>query len=244
MATPPPAILDSERREAMRALPWVFLSFCGVAAGLTLTFLVMRAVMAVGGSCASGGPYVSARPCPDVAWLMPVGIVGGVILALVYMLKKPARAPSFTSLLWPALFLSLGWNFLEFGLAPPGGKGLEWGWLVCAVVFALMGGVPLLMLLASEPRTYLRRVFWGAMEKPIPPPEPRLTASDVPRPAARPAPAPSPPQSPPVPRPQLSPEEALVAALERLARLHKSGSLTDEEFEAAKQRLIDGKVKP
>jgi len=50
----------------MRALPWVFVSFCGVVIGLTLTFLVMRALMAIGGSCASGGPYVSARQCPDV----------------------------------------------------------------------------------------------------------------------------------------------------------------------------------
>ena len=49
------------------------------------------------------------------------------------------------SLAWPALFLSLGWNFLEFGLKPPGAEPgeLAWGWLICAVVFGLMGGVPL-----------------------------------------------------------------------------------------------------
>ena len=45
----------------------------------------------------------------------------------------------------PALFLSLGWNFLEFGLRPPGGEPGEvvWSWLFCAVVFGLMGAVPL-----------------------------------------------------------------------------------------------------
>ena len=36
-----------------------------LAITLTWTFFSMRAVMNVGGSCADGGPYVSAQPCPD-----------------------------------------------------------------------------------------------------------------------------------------------------------------------------------
>jgi hypothetical protein len=224
-------VSEGERRAALRALPWVFVSFLGVVVGLTLTFLVMRAVMAIGGSCASGGPYVSARQCPDVTWLMPVGIVGGLILAGVYVLMKPARAPSFVSLLWPALFLSLGWNFLEFGLAPPGKRGLDWGWLVCAVVFALMGGLPLLGFLIAEPRNYLRRVFWGVTAPLIAPPG---MTPETPRP---------PPRAE-APRAAPASEDAIVTALERLARLHKSGSLTDDEFEAAKRRVLEGKVKP
>ena len=130
MAVPPKALDEAERREAIGALPWIFVTLLGVAAGVTVVFLVMRVLMKTGGSCASGGPYVSTRPCPDVVWLMPVGIVAGAILALVYFLKKPARAPSFASLFWPALFLSLGWNFFEFGLSPPDGTGLAWGFLV------------------------------------------------------------------------------------------------------------------
>ena len=51
-------------------------------------------------------------------------------------------------LAWPGLFLSLGWNFLEFSFAPPGG-GFAWGWLVCGVVFVLMGGLPLLLAFKS-----------------------------------------------------------------------------------------------
>lgn len=55
------------------------------------------------------------------------------------------QIPSFLAFAWPALFLSLGWNFLEFGLNPPGPEsGLVWGWLICAIVFGLMGGLPLL----------------------------------------------------------------------------------------------------
>lgn len=205
-----PDTLASERRAALRALPWVFLSFFGVVVGMTLTYLVMRAVMEIGGSCASGGPYVSARPCPDVAWLLPVGIVGGMVAGLVFITTKPARAPRFTALLWPALFLSLGWNFLEFGLNPPGRPGLDWGWLVCAIVFGLMGGAPLFGLVAMAPREFPRRLFWGVVE-----------------------PAPAGPDIFPE-----EPGGDVVSALERLARLRASGALSKREFEAAKQRVL------
>jgi len=47
--------------------------------------------------------------------------------------------PNFAWALWPALFLSLAGNFLEFGLDPPGEGGVAWGWLLCAGVFFLMG---------------------------------------------------------------------------------------------------------
>lgn len=219
-----PDTLASERRAALRALPWVFLSFFCVVVGMTLTYLVMRAVMEIGGSCASGGPYVSARPCPDVAWLLPVGIVGGMVAGLVYITTKPARAPRFTALLWPALFLSLGWNFLEFGLNPPGRPGFDWGWLVCAIVFGLMGSAPLFGLVAMAPRGFPRWLFWGVVE-PAPPIAP----------AASPAPQPGPAG------PDVFPEEPggdVVSALERLARLRASGALSEREFEAAKQRVL------
>lgn len=43
-------------------------------------------------------------------------------------------------------------------------------------------------------------------------------------------------QPPPPPQPPADP----LAELERLARLHQSGALTDEEFAAMKSRLIGG----
>jgi hypothetical protein len=225
--TSPLDALETERRAALRALPWVFLSFLGIATGMALTYIVMRAVLEIGGSCASGGPYVSARQCPDVTWLMPVGIVGGAFCGIAYFFLKPARAPSFTSLLWPALFLSLGWNFLDFGLKPPGRTGVDWGWLVCAIVFALMGGLPLLGMLITSPRIYLRRVFWGMTEAaptPMPPPSPFVGR------AARPSAPPS----------ASDDADDVVTALERLERLRKSGALTPEEFAAAKRRVLAG----
>ena len=53
-----------------------FNTFIGVAVVtmcLTVLFLCARAVMDVGGVCASGGPYVVASPCPKgVGWMTPV----------------------------------------------------------------------------------------------------------------------------------------------------------------------------
>jgi nucleoside phosphorylase len=48
-----------------------------------------------------------------------------------------------------------------------------------------------------------------------------------------------PPPPPPVQAPA-APESDLTAKLQQLAELHKSGVLTDEEFAAAKQKLLVG----
>ena len=56
-------------------------------------------------------------------------------------------------LAWSALFLSLGWNFWEYGLQPPGTDGI-----ICGVVFAIMGAVPLLGLFSAD---FRRATFWS-----------------------------------------------------------------------------------
>ena len=56
-----------------------FIGVAGVALCLTVLYYCMRAVMEIGGSCASGGPYVVARPCPSgVGWMTPVSIFAGL----------------------------------------------------------------------------------------------------------------------------------------------------------------------
>jgi hypothetical protein len=55
------------------------------------------------------------------------------------------------------------------------------------------------------------------------------TQAPLPQPAYAPPPAPAPAAAPP-------PDS--IAELERLARLHESGALTDEEFTAAKARAL------
>jgi Short C-terminal domain len=57
--------------------------------------------------------------------------------------------------------------------------------------------------------------------------------------AATQAPPPQPAYAPPPPpAPAAAPPPDSIAELERLARLHESGALTDEEFTAAKARAL------
>ncbi len=121
----------------------------GLAACLTLVFLGMRAVMDVGGACADGGPYVSAQSCPDgsaaalvLGTILGMGFgfvasVGGVGVGGIWM-ATPFLA-------WAALFGSLGWNFMEYGVfdAP---SGIDWGWAIPGVLFWIMAAGPLLVL--------------------------------------------------------------------------------------------------
>jgi hypothetical protein len=125
---------------------FTFVGLAGAVAALTSMFYCMRAVMEVGGFCASGNTAYDIRvQCPTgVPGLMTLSIFAGLGFLLLYGVS--AVGPNLTLLAWPALFLSLGWNFLEFGFDPPGDSGgAAAGWIVCGVVFVLMGGVPLVI---------------------------------------------------------------------------------------------------
>lgn len=135
-----------------RRLTWRLASLIsagGFTFALTMLFMGMRGVMNLGGFVASGGPYAIAHPAPTWVWVMPVSIWVGLILIFANaMAVKRGGGLNLIALAWPALFLSLGWNFFEFGFNPPGGgPHWAWGWLVCGVVFFLMGGVPLLAVI-------------------------------------------------------------------------------------------------
>ena len=158
--------LAARPRLSVSAAALYLVGIGGLAFTLTILWLSMRTVMGIGGSCASGGPYVPAVQCPDaVVLLTPLSIFGIFIfggLAAWGGARLGAAWLGLIALGWPALFLSLGWNFLEFGLRPPGGEPGEvvWSWLFCAVVFGLMGGLPLaaaiwgLRAASSGPRAY------------------------------------------------------------------------------------------
>lgn len=186
-----------------------------VSAGLTLVFLGMRSVMDVGGACASGGPYVSVQPCPEgVAGLIPLGILGGLFGLWIYAINvRWLPGPRLTLLSWSALFLSLGWNFWEYGLS----EGPVWGWIICGVVFVLMGGLPLLGL---ANRDYFRMTFWSDAGGAPGTPTIRKVVS-------RPAPV------------ATSAADSVTEALVQLAALHRQGALTDDEFTQAKRRILE-----
>jgi hypothetical protein len=211
-------------------MPWrpillTLLAAAGLAASITLVFLAMRAVMDIGGACADGGPYVSAQPCPDGVPLLLIAGMFGIFLFGGMGLWLGGRLGGWYGALpllgWPALFLSLGWNFIDYGIiSPPPGEGIVWGWLIPGVVFLLMGGIPLALAIPAwrmdHPGTRVPERF-GL---------PRLaTVSSRPVRAA-PASAPR--------------GEDLVARLERLAALRDRGDLTEDEFETAKRAVIDG----
>lgn len=125
----------------------VVVSTTGIAFAIGGVFLAMRDVMEVGGACASGGAYQVATPCPDgTGLLMGLGIPLGIVWVMVNIAACfRVDAPLAAWFGWPALFLSLGWNFWEYGLDPPVG-GPVWGWIVCGVVFVAMGAGPLVLV--------------------------------------------------------------------------------------------------
>ncbi len=234
-------------RPAARDLVLLLVSAGGLSFCITLVFLGMRAVMDIGGACASGGPYVPVQPCPDgVTPLMLLGIFGLFGFGgLGFYAGAKVGGPwaLLPALAWPGLFLSLGWNFLEFGFSPPGDGGWEWSWLFCGAIFVAMGGIPLVFawsmradIRSGNPEVARRfglPVIPGARTAPFEPPpslawdpsdrfvvsEDRTTGDAA---AGRPA---------------ANPGE-MVDRLERLAHLRRSGDISNEEYEIAKRALL------
>ena len=129
-------------------------SLSGFAACLTILYQGMRGIMRLGGFVASGGPYEIAHPAPGWVWVVPVSIVAGLLfVGLGFLFGRSAGGLSLLILAWPALFLSLGWNFLDFALKPRSmGQGIVWAWLVCGVIFVVMGGIPALFFFKAFAR--------------------------------------------------------------------------------------------
>jgi hypothetical protein len=133
---------------SLRAVAMTAIGWAGLAACLTLMYLGMRSVMDVGGSCADGGPYVSAQPCPDGSTpALLLGIFGGFgfgFLASVGGIAVGGIWAATPILAWSALFGSLGWNFIQYGIVNPPGGELDWGWAICGILFWAMAFFPLI----------------------------------------------------------------------------------------------------
>ena len=127
----------------------IAIGYCGFVICLTLVFLSMRGVMDLGGFVATGGPYHIQHPAPKWIWIMPVSIISGLIFLFVYSFNaKKLGGLKLSVLAWPALFCSLGYNFLAYSFIPEAdGGGIATGWLICGIIFQLMGGIPLLIII-------------------------------------------------------------------------------------------------
>jgi hypothetical protein len=120
-------------------------------ASFTLLIDSFAAVLAVGGSCASGNtPYEITRPCPvDATAFLPWVIFTGLIAVGLAVVFANGIGFQLRVWAWPFLFGILGTGFLLAGGAV--------GWGVGAV-FIIMALVPL----AIELRASVQRVFLGS----------------------------------------------------------------------------------
>jgi hypothetical protein len=225
------------RSLSLRAVVEYVIGMGGLGFTLTILWLSMRAVMGVGGFCASGGPYVPAVQCPDaVVALTPLSIFGLFIfggLAAWGGVSLGGPWLGLISLGWPALFLSLGWNFLDFGVHPPGGGEVVWSWLFCAAIFGLIGGIPLIVGLRGAQLASTGHHSYAGGRVLI---RPNWLSSESTPSRGGGAADPTADVLTSVP----DGADDVAARLERLARLHAAGDLTDAEFHAAKRATLDG----
>lgn len=170
------------------------------------------------GTCASGGPYVSARPCPDGIERIFLALAGGIIglfaAAAIYSGRgsppgsdRDPRGGAAVVWLWTGLFWSLAvGSFLGvWGPEANPGPGGKLGGLIVGFMGLVMGAGGLLALnLGPSPRGLGRPAVVRVAE----------TAS------------------------RFSGAAGSVDRLETLDRLRRQGSLTDAEFETLKAKII------
>lgn len=127
-----------------------------VAGGLLFAFWALYDLVQFG-SCASGGPYVSARPCPAGTGAKIVGLVGSIFAVLIgAALTASGRVALAT---WGLGFSGLGATFALATLGPsaPEGASTAMG-LIMGGVFGTMGVPALLMAMAGRSRAKRRAV--------------------------------------------------------------------------------------
>jgi hypothetical protein len=208
--------------------------------GLTWLNRVMDSVLSVGGSCGSGGAYEVATPCPGGAWMAPVGLFAGLVGLGLYLLRRPAGSPQLLIFAWPALFGSLGVQFLRAAAAESGAYGF---WL-CGIVFLVMAAAPIVLVVVGERGAMGRLLVGDGMAEPEgAEDQPQLRIARVEAdgttsrfselgPVDLRGPAPD----------DLDGEDGgdLCENLDRLSRLHRQGDLSDAEFAEAKQKVLEG----
>lgn len=215
------------REPLLRDTLLLALGAAGTALSITLMYLGMRAVMDIGGACADGGPYVPARSCPDgVAIVMIVASLGLFVfgaVATVFGLKVGGIWAAAPLLAWAGLFLSLGWNFIDYGIVnPPADGGIVWGWAIPGVMFIVMGAAPLVFAIP----------VLGSIRRATP---------DSPRggpPVVRTVPLGPLPQRPIAAAPFEDGTQALLDRLERLGDMRERGLLSEAEYETAKAAVV------
>jgi hypothetical protein len=193
-------------------------AFCWVAVGYGI-FQMLQI-----GTCASGGPYVSARECPDgtsaIFFALFGGVVGLFVAAGIYIGRgKPpgsAKAPDNAGVViwfWTGLFwaLAIGSFLGVWGPEANPGPGGETGGLIVGFMGAIMGAGGFLAL------SFKRKRRTSPTPEALNPAMVRMaqTASRFSGAA--------------------NPEDRL----ETLDRLRQQGTLTDAEFQTLKAKIVE-----
>jgi hypothetical protein len=193
----------------------VLFAFCWVAFGYAIYELLQV------GTCASGGPYVSARECPDGIELLMLVIPGALFLmffaAFIYggrgappdTGRKPANG-GIIVWFWTGLFWSLAVGCFLGVWGPdanPGPGGKEGGLIVGFMGLLFGAGGLLTLSLGRRVRDPQKR---SALIGKVAQAATRMTPTTG----------------------------GSVERLERLEQLRRQGTLTDAEFETLKAKLI------
>ena len=202
-------------------------ALAAVVVGLVWLNSVAAAVMDVGGSCGSGGAFEIATPCPTGTWMAPVGIFLGIAGLGAYALLRPTGSPALVALAWPALFGSLGVQFLRAAMAETD----AWGWWLCGIVFLIMAVAPLAAIVADDRRALGRMLLGDGLAEP----EPAERVNGF-----RPATAPGVDVTFVASTTVTSEDGDLAGSLDKLSKLHRCGDLSDAEYADAKQQVLDG----
>jgi len=193
------------------------------------------------GTCVSHPALVSVRPCPEsvgalivLAGTLPfLGMVGWAVYATRGDRRRPSafdEGPDWSILAWPGLFVGGAAAFARAAesFGTQGDAGQAAGMWVTGAVFLLMGIGPL----AIGWRGLGWRIYGG--------PRPVASVALLERLQALSAKVAYEAATMPMPSTPATTQDDtdLVAALERLAALHRGGQLDDAEFSRAKSQVL------
>lgn len=189
------------------------------------------------GTCASGGPYEVARPCPDgtaaLGMMLPTALILAFVGAGIYATRgnppgsdNPSRAALVITFFWTGIFWSIavGCFFGVWGPDANAGPDGKLGGLIVGFLFLPMGALGLFGLKEAGGKRKGRRSGQMSTGTISVPPGPSFPGAKRASRALR----------------SRLPSEDPVDRLERLSRLRERGSLTQEEFETLKRKVVGG----
>jgi hypothetical protein len=131
-----------EKPTGPRIGSWIAAAICaiGISACLTINVLGGVKIMDAGGFVASGGPYEIAHPVPTGLGVLPLAWVGLFAFSIAHVIfASRIKAPQLVYATWCALWTGVGAVTLQYGLRPPNGAALAWGWIIMGGVFLMVG---------------------------------------------------------------------------------------------------------